>query len=288
MGESAALSVVASGDRRRRAVRRLVGQLLQRVHRPRSPRRIDRAPRVALSTAAERRCAPPTTCPIISYLSAARALPLLPRADLGPHPLVERWRRCWRRQSGGGSWPAIRARRPPSAWRASRATSPSAAYADRCCRSSISRPSCCPTSSPCPPYPILYPRRVRRARRRLAEARLIGAAAGYLFFRLIAEFYYYVLKREGLGPRRRQAAGGHRRRAGLAGAAVRRIRRVVRRARSVSLPIAIWQRRGADGAKEREPLRRLQIPFGPFLAVAALSYLFIGPALLQRWLGLDG
>ena len=30
-------------------------------------------------------------------------------------------------------------------------------------------------------------------------ARLIGAAAGYLFFRLIADFYYYVLKREGLG-----------------------------------------------------------------------------------------
>ena len=29
--------------------------------------------------------------------------------------------------------------------------------------------------------------------------RLIGAAAGYLFFRLIADFYYYVLKREGLG-----------------------------------------------------------------------------------------
>src|SRR6185312_3184870 len=31
------------------------------------------------------------------------------------------------------------------------------------------------------------------------RARLIGAAAGYLFFRLIADFYFYVLKREGLG-----------------------------------------------------------------------------------------
>src|SRR4029077_9142697 len=29
--------------------------------------------------------------------------------------------------------------------------------------------------------------------------RLIGAAAGYLVLRLIADFYYYVLKREGLG-----------------------------------------------------------------------------------------
>ena len=29
--------------------------------------------------------------------------------------------------------------------------------------------------------------------------RLIGAAAGYLFLRIIADFYYYVLKREGLG-----------------------------------------------------------------------------------------
>ena len=29
--------------------------------------------------------------------------------------------------------------------------------------------------------------------------RLIGAVVGYLFVRLIADFYYYVLKREGMG-----------------------------------------------------------------------------------------
>jgi leader peptidase (prepilin peptidase)/N-methyltransferase len=117
--------------------------------------------------------------------------------------------------------------------------------------------------------------------------RLIGAAAGYLFFLIISEFYYRVLKREGLGL-------GDGKLLAMIGAVLGwpALPFVVFvgsfTGAFVSLPIAIWQRRGADLTKEREPLRRLQIPFGPFLAIAALSYLFIGPALLLRWLGLDG
>jgi leader peptidase (prepilin peptidase)/N-methyltransferase len=117
--------------------------------------------------------------------------------------------------------------------------------------------------------------------------RLIGAAAGYLFFLIISEFYYRVLKREGLGL-------GDGKLLAVIGAVLGwpALPFVVFvgsfTGALVSLPIAIWQRRGADAGQAREPLRRLQIPFGPFLAVAALGYLFIGPALLQRWLGLDG
>jgi leader peptidase (prepilin peptidase)/N-methyltransferase len=118
--------------------------------------------------------------------------------------------------------------------------------------------------------------------------RLSGAAAGYLFFLIISEFYYRVLKREGLGL-------GDGKLLAMIGAVLGwpALPFVVFvgsfTGAFVSLPIAIWQRRGADDVGQaREPLRRLQIPFGPFLAVAALSYLFIGPALLLRWLGLDG
>ena len=116
--------------------------------------------------------------------------------------------------------------------------------------------------------------------------RLIGAAAGYLCFLAISEFYYRVLRREGLGL-------GDGKLLAVIGAVLGwpALPFVVFvgsfTGAFVSLPIAIWQRRGADATKAREPLRRLQIPFGPFLALAALSYLFIGPALLLRWLGLD-
>jgi leader peptidase (prepilin peptidase)/N-methyltransferase len=115
------------------------------------------------------------------------------------------------------------------------------------------------------------------------KARLIGAAAGYLFFRLIADFYYYVLKREGLGL-------GDGKLLAVIGAVLgwRALPFVVFVGAivgaAVSLPIALWQRRREPGAAA-EPLRRTQIPFGPFLALAALIYLFEGPELLQLWLG---
>jgi len=115
------------------------------------------------------------------------------------------------------------------------------------------------------------------------QERLIGAAAGYLFFRLIADFYYYVLKREGLGL-------GDGKLLAVIGAVLgwRALPFVVFVGAVVgalmSLPIAVWKRRRQPDAGA-EPLRRVQIPFGPFLALAALVYLFGGPQLLQLWLG---
>jgi leader peptidase (prepilin peptidase)/N-methyltransferase len=113
-------------------------------------------------------------------------------------------------------------------------------------------------------------------------ARLIGAAAGYLFFRLISDFYFYVLKREGLGL-------GDGKLLALIGAVLgwRALPFVVFvgaiLGALLSLPALIWQRRHASGS---EPLRRAEIPFGPSLALAALGYLFGGPQLLQLWLDL--
>jgi leader peptidase (prepilin peptidase)/N-methyltransferase len=112
--------------------------------------------------------------------------------------------------------------------------------------------------------------------------RLIGAAAGYLFFRLIADFYFYVLKREGLGL-------GDGKLLAVIGAVLgwRALPFVVFVGALVgalaSIPVALVIRR--RGGASAEPLRRLQIPFGPFLALAALVYLFAGPQLLRLWLG---
>lgn len=112
--------------------------------------------------------------------------------------------------------------------------------------------------------------------------RLIGAAAGYLFFRLIADFYFYVLKREGLGL-------GDGKLLALIGAVLgwRALPFVVfvgaLVGALVSIPVLLVTRRRTGPADE--PLRRAQIPFGPFLALAALVHLFAGRQLLRLWLG---
>lgn len=112
--------------------------------------------------------------------------------------------------------------------------------------------------------------------------RLIGAAAGYLFFRLIADFYFYVLKREGLGL-------GDGKLLALIGAVLgwRALPFVVfvgaTAGALVSIPVLLVSRRRSGAPAE--PLRQTQIPFGPFLALAALVYLCAGRRLLELWLG---
>jgi leader peptidase (prepilin peptidase)/N-methyltransferase len=107
--------------------------------------------------------------------------------------------------------------------------------------------------------------------------RLIGAAAGYLLFRLIADFYYYVLKREGLGL-------GDAKLLALIGAVLgwRALPFVVFTGgfvgALVSIPFALR-------ARGQDKLRHVQIPFGPFLATAAIVYLFAGAAIYRLWLG---
>lgn len=103
--------------------------------------------------------------------------------------------------------------------------------------------------------------------------RAIGAAAGYLIVRLIADFYYYVLKREGLGL-------GDGKLLAMIGAVMgwRSIPVVLFTASIIGSLVAIpmlllTRRRGPSN----ESLARIEVPFGPFLAVGALIYLFAGP-----------
>lgn len=116
-----------------------------------------------------------------------------------------------------------------------------------------------------------------------ALERLIGAAAGYLFVRLIADFYYYVLKREGIGL-------GDGKLLAVVGAALgwKALPFVVFGGAFVgavvSIPLVVLARRRGKG-EPGTPLRHVQIPFGPFLAASAVAYLFLqplaGPALLE-------
>ena len=108
--------------------------------------------------------------------------------------------------------------------------------------------------------------------------RLIGAAAGYLFVRLIADFYYYVLKREGMG------LGDAKLLAMIGGVLGWKALPVVVFAGAflgvlISIPVLLLARRRRPQEAEGEALRHVQIPFGPFLALGALVYLFAGPAI---------
>jgi leader peptidase (prepilin peptidase)/N-methyltransferase len=107
------------------------------------------------------------------------------------------------------------------------------------------------------------------------QERLIGVAAGYLFVRLIADFYYYVLKREGLGL-------GDGKLLAMMGAVLgwKALPVVVFVASlvgtAISIPILLSTRNRARGTS----LRHVEVPFGPFLAIGALVYLFVGARIL--------
>ena len=107
-------------------------------------------------------------------------------------------------------------------------------------------------------------------------ARVIGAAVGYLFVRLIADFYWYVLKREGLGHGEVKLQALIRVALGwkalplvvFAGSLMGAV---------ISLPVVlVTRRRRAAG----QSLRDVQVPFGPFLALGAVVYLLAGHVIL--------
>ena len=115
--------------------------------------------------------------------------------------------------------------------------------------------------------------------------RAIGAAAGYLIVRLIADFYYYVLKREGLGL-------GDGKLLAMIGAVMgwRSIPIVLFTAAIIgsiiSIPLLLLRRPlpsspssspFSSSSPADESFARLEVPFGPFLAIGALIYLFAGP-----------
>ena len=129
--------------------------------------------------------------------------------------------------------------------------------------------------------------------------RLIGAAVGYLAVRIIADGYYYLTGREGLGL-------GDGKLLAVIGAMLgwRALPVVVFTASFVgilvSVPILWYQHRKtaraapapaatappaddapppADGDAPVVSIRRTEVPFGPFLALAALLYLLAGQEL---------
>lgn len=128
--------------------------------------------------------------------------------------------------------------------------------------------------------------------------RAIGAAAGYLLVRLVADGYYYLTGREGLGL-------GDGKLLAMMGALLgwRALPAIVFLSSVVgilvSVPVLLAQRKKNAPAPAPEsaepsatpnqttPLRQVEVPFGPFLAASALLYLFVGNAawaLILRWL----
>jgi len=53
----------------------------------------------------------------------------------------------------------------------------------------------------------------------------------------------------------------------------------------ISLPIVLWARRKRPATEPEQPLRYTEIPFGPFMAAAAMLYVFMGPRLFALLAG---
>jgi leader peptidase (prepilin peptidase)/N-methyltransferase len=126
--------------------------------------------------------------------------------------------------------------------------------------------------------------------------RALGAAAGYLLVRIVADGYYYATGREGLGL-------GDGKLLAIMGALFgwKAIPAIVLLASLagilISVPVLVLRQRRAAAALPSAPsppdaespldrvgsppsapvsIRRTEVPFGPFLAASALAYLFLG------------
>ena len=285
MDESLAfLSSSSCGGHGGWAVRRRLGQLLQRLHRAHPARRVGRPPGLALPG-----CGAPVRAadniPILSYLLLRGRCRACGAPFSARYPLVEAlaallaaalW---WKFVAGD---PGEAAGGPAGALRLSTSRSRGVllvlSFIDLATK-------LLPDVITLPAIPIFF---LAASARHGADwlERLIGAAAGYLFLRLIADFYYYVLKREGLG---------------LGDGKLLAVIGAVLGWRALPFVVFVGRvRRGAgqhpdrrlaapaQPSAEAEPLRRVQIPFGPFLALAALVYLFGRPrarSALARLLG---
>jgi leader peptidase (prepilin peptidase)/N-methyltransferase len=119
--------------------------------------------------------------------------------------------------------------------------------------------------------------------------RAIGAAAGYLAVRIIADGYYYLTGREGLGL-------GDGKLLAVVGATLgwRSLPVVVFGASllgiAVAVPALLLARRRASAAvgPDVPPVRRTEVPFGPFLSLSALIYLFVGDVIWRAVAVLTG
>jgi leader peptidase (prepilin peptidase)/N-methyltransferase len=108
--------------------------------------------------------------------------------------------------------------------------------------------------------------------------RAIGMVAGYAVVRLLSDGYYWLTKREGLGY-------GDGKLLALIGALLG-WRAVLFSlfggsllGTLVALPVLAIARHRAPGPEEVS-FRHVELPFGPFLAAAAVAYLFLGEVLM--------
>jgi leader peptidase (prepilin peptidase) / N-methyltransferase len=110
---------------------------------------------------------------------------------------------------------------------------------------------------------------------------LLGVALGYGIVRLIADGYYLLTKREGMGY-------GDGKLLALVGAllgwqaVVFSLFGGALLGSVLGVALLLWSRRRGPGAEGDVPLRHVEIPFGPYLAAAALAYLY-----LQRQIGVQ-
>jgi leader peptidase (prepilin peptidase)/N-methyltransferase len=125
--------------------------------------------------------------------------------------------------------------------------------------------------------------------------RLIGAAAGYLVVRLIADGYYYLTGREGMGLGDGKllavigaVLGWHAILftiflASFIGIAVSVPVLLVQRRRQAAAPAEGAAAPATDEAEPETPVRRMEVPFGPFLALSAIVYVICRDAVWD-WL----
>ncbi len=135
-----------------------------------------------------------------------------------------------------------------------------------------------------PAIPIFWLLRLLLPERRLSDG-LIGAAVGYGVIRLVADGYYLLTRRRGLGygdGKLLAVVGAYLGwqavvmslfLGSILGSVIGGAALVWSRSRRRSTPAVD----GAEGDPSQVKLRHVEIPFGPFLAAASLSYLFLEP-----------
>lgn len=104
----------------------------------------------------------------------------------------------------------------------------------------------------------------------------IGLVAGYVLVRIIADGYYYLTGREGLGYGDGKLLALT---AGLMGWKSLPLTLLCGSllGLAIAVPLLLLRRRASSGAgaTDDQPLRHVEVPFGPFLACGALCYLFL-------------
>ncbi len=129
-----------------------------------------------------------------------------------------------------------------------------------------------------PAIPLFYALGVALPERGVWDG-IIGAAIGYGIVRAISDGYYLVTKREGMGY-------GDGKLLAIIGAllgwqgvvASLFLGSILGSVIGVTAIAVVRARsRGRGAGDDEEPLRHVELPFGPFLAAAALAYVFLAP-----------